>query len=123
MIRRPPRSTRTDTLFPYTTLFRSRGTRARDRRRALGAQPEARRAERPDAHGDRGGGRSPARAHGGARAGLRSEEHTSELQSLMRISYAVFCLKKKTTRMNHTKHIDITDKTPNQHSKHTSHTL
>src|SRR3546814_3795373 len=83
MIRRPPRSTRTDTLFPYTTLFRSAGALlhlgapnpdpclvpgtpplARDRRR----QPQPR---------------------------ARSEEHTSELQSLMRISYAVFCLKKK----------------------------
>src|SRR3546814_4921055 len=83
MIRRPPRSTRTDTLFPYTTLFRS------PRRRRL--------PPRLPAHGDRGGQR-PARgtvgggAHGRPR---RSEEHTSELQSLMRISYAVFCLKKK----------------------------
>src|SRR3546814_14271884 len=98
MIRRPPRSTRTDTLFPYTTLFRSYRKiecvwpphtsmmttgRSRDHRR------------------------NPARRHGGAApadrrsaGGLpplsgRSEEHTSELQSLMRISYAVFCLKKK----------------------------
>src|SRR3546814_5608817 len=90
MIRRPPRSTRTDTLFPYTTLFRSR---------LRAAQP--------------GACRRPARA--ARRAGFvarrrlsdrqppiglrvrrgRSEEHTSELQSLMRISYAVFCLKKK----------------------------
>src|SRR3546814_11643088 len=70
MIRRPPRSTRTDTLFPYTTLFRSRGGDADLQRRGRGA---ARRRQR---------------------AG-RSEEHTSELQSLMRISYAVFCLKKK----------------------------
>src|SRR3546814_9883983 len=87
MIRRPPRSTRTDTLFPYTTLFRSR----------QGADPGLLR---------RGGAR--ARYPGGfprvqfrralQRRGLRpprSEEHTSELQSLMRISYAVFCLKKK----------------------------
>src|SRR3546814_9980947 len=113
MIRRPPISTRTDTLFPYTTLFRSnlldmalrehrlatqpspghrcrrirRGlfarqigipfdgkeSLARDHVRILGAQPQSRRYHR-----------------------LRSEEHTSELQSLMRISYAVFCLKKKT---------------------------
>src|SRR3546814_6679127 len=74
-IRRPPRSTRTDTLFPYTTLFRSpdRGTR-----------PPAR-------------GSHLARASAGKSAdrSLRSEEHTSELPSLMRISYAVFCLKKK----------------------------
>src|SRR3546814_3482600 len=71
MIRRPPRSTRTDTLFPYTTLFRSR---CRGRRRARRRRP----------------------SHRGRRS-RRSEEHTSELQSLMRISYAVFCLKKKTT--------------------------
>src|SRR3546814_7301648 len=68
MIRRPPRSTRTDTLFPYTTLFRSRPTA-----------------------GSSCGGTSRR----WARPGRRSEEHTSELQSLMRISYAVFCLKKK----------------------------
>src|SRR3546814_2445442 len=80
MIRRPPRSTRTDTLFPYTTLFRSRG------RRLAGAE----------AGGLEGLARLPGaeieRLPGGAD---RSEEHTSELQSLMRISYAVFCLKKK----------------------------
>src|SRR3546814_13252753 len=70
MIRRPPRSTRTDTLFPYTTLFRSDPSH---QRRGSGA----------DAVGRKG----PVL--------LRSEEHTSELQSLMRISYAVFCLKKK----------------------------
>src|SRR3546814_15742650 len=70
MILRPPRSTRTDTLFPYTTLFRS----SRPRR------PRVRSA------------RCPCRAH---RQPYRSEEHTSELQSLMRLSYAVFCLKKK----------------------------
>src|SRR3546814_5996062 len=75
MIRRPPRSTRTDTLFPYTTLFRSGPRRsscspwcARSRRRRESAC-------------------------------ARSEEHTSELQSLMRISYAVFCLKKKTIKI------------------------
>src|SRR3546814_5515775 len=74
MIRRPPRSTRTDTLFPYTTLFRSEAsvlTRSPDRERFPEPGP-------------------PARA-----LVDRSEEHTSELQSLMRISYAVFCLKKK----------------------------
>src|SRR3546814_18554863 len=78
MIRRPPRSTRTDTLFPYTTLFRSGrvGQGRRDRR-----------------HG--GGARRQPQAGLCAGAGTRSEEHTSELQSLMRISYAVFCLKKK----------------------------
>src|SRR3546814_2603418 len=76
MIRRPPRSTRTDTLFPYTTLFRSllSGFAAGRRPRAAAEGIVAR--HRPRALG-------------------RSEEHTSELQSLMRISYAVFCLKKK----------------------------
>src|SRR3546814_6079407 len=76
MIRRPPRSTRTDTLFPYTTLFRSH-------RRAAGA-----RLADPGSHHRRTGMVEPGSAS-------RSEEHTSELQSLMRISYAVFCLKKK----------------------------
>src|SRR3546814_12627157 len=78
MIRRPPRSTRTDTLFPYTTLFRSAAA-------ARGATPAA---ARTPWHGEP---RSPAPRE-------RSEEHTSELQSLMRISYAVFCLKKKKSR-------------------------
>src|SRR3546814_14737226 len=83
MIRRPPRSTRTDTLFPYTTLFRSpRGGRR---------SPGRTRRGRPS--------RCPARPRSPAAAAwhrnARSEEHTSELQSLMRISYAVFCLKKK----------------------------
>src|SRR3546814_1622820 len=82
MIRRPPRSTRTDTLFPYTTLFRSpeRHHHGRGRR---GAGPGA--AGRP-------------RGRPAVSAVHRSEEHTSELQSLMRISYAVFCLKKKNHR-------------------------
>src|SRR3546814_9316911 len=75
IIRRPPRSTRTDTLFPYTTLFRSRAQDEVGRAFVVGDQ-------RPlDPIVDR--------------SLLRSEEHTSELQSLMRISYAVFCLKKK----------------------------
>src|SRR3546814_18535385 len=97
MIRRPPRSTRTDTLFPYTTLFRSRGVRVHPEQLldALRHHIPVVRPGRPDSwrrHADRG--RSPeARSTGGH--GLRSEEHTSELQSLMRISYAVFCLKKK----------------------------
>src|SRR3546814_10308728 len=90
MIRRPPRSTRTDTLFPYTTLFRSdqhaRAAIAQRRRRTLADIAET---------GDAG---DLARQHdiGCATDRVdRSEEHTSELQSLMRISYAVFCLKKK----------------------------
>src|SRR3546814_1534417 len=99
MIRRPPRSTRTDTLFPYTTLFRSAGRRqqallqvARPGRRRHGAGCQCRR------HG--GGFRASGRPAGGRWHG-RSEEHTSELQSLMRISYAVFCLKKKKKYRNH----------------------
>src|SRR3546814_7488852 len=94
MIRRPPRSTRTDTLFPYTTLFRSAhgagraavlGQQAHDREedlRLAGARlaDHAEGLARLDAEGDESG---------------RSEEHTSELQSLMRTSYAVFCLTKK----------------------------
>src|SRR3546814_14500795 len=78
MIRRPPRSTRTDTLFPYTTLFRSR-----PRRIAAGAASR------------RGLSQDARRRRGRLCDADRSEEHTSELQSLMRISYAVFCLKKK----------------------------
>src|SRR3546814_4691199 len=83
MIRRPPRSTRTDTLFPYTTLFRS-------------IDPEL-------AHHET--------RHAGpvVVSGARSEEHTSELQSLMRISYAVFCLKKKKKKKNITQIISKTN--------------
>src|SRR3546814_15811839 len=91
MIRRPPRSTRTDTLFPYTTLFRSNCDRG-----STCCSPDflrwcdKARTERWIC---------PAARHGPAANGLnaRSEEHTSELQSLMRISYAVFCLKNKKT--------------------------
>src|SRR3546814_3614663 len=98
MIRRPPRSTRTDTLFPYTTLFRSprrAGPRvprgARRSPRIAGAAQSPRHCAVRD-----GGARFLAGAGGQLqRAARRSEEHTSELQSLMRISYAVFCLKKK----------------------------
>src|SRR3546814_9544452 len=99
MIRRPPRSTRTDTLFPYTTLFRSGGGQDD----ALGQQAAVALHAREGGAGARG---VPARCRhqhletcGGSGLGQggqpRSEEHTSELQSLMRISYAVFCLKKK----------------------------
>src|SRR3546814_2091256 len=100
MIRRPPRSTRIDTLFPYTTLFRS-AVRGDERRAGL------------EARADFGGGadaffgveevkrQQACRAVEGSGGGVvdRSEEHTSELQSLMRISYAVFCLKKKKKRL------------------------
>src|SRR3546814_8712611 len=101
MIRRPPRSTRTDTLFPYTTLFRSLITRPKDLMdnatpgaNGLAAVGLLRLAALT--------GSDRYREHGEATVALvgplavRSEEHTSELQSLMRISYAVFCLKKKT---------------------------
>src|SRR3546814_7598761 len=101
MIRRPPRSTRTDTLFPYTTLFRSgRNLPAKTispalraflagqillaSRRSTALRPQAVQPARPPPVGSQQD---------------RSEEHTSELQSLMRISYAVFCLKKKSNNI------------------------
>src|SRR3546814_4425447 len=97
MIRRPPRSTRTDTLFPYTTLFRSRrhycnsaGMLDRARQR-LGLRSDVDDAERISQPLDK----APGHKH--RTLDRRSEEHTSELQSLMRISYAVFCLKTKTS--------------------------
>src|SRR3546814_13616224 len=96
MIRRPPRSTRTDTLFPYTTLFRSAPLRSANRQRPGVAGDGLQHVApvhrcRPAARGRRRIGAFLLRyQHLG-----RSEEHTSELQSLMRISYAVFCLKKK----------------------------
>src|SRR3546814_10268974 len=94
MIRRPPRSTRTDTLFPYTTLFRSslHPRRAGQLRAGGGAAGRVRDADQRQPARARRAARGAAPAGGG---GGRSEEHTSELQSLMRISYAVFCLKKK----------------------------
>src|SRR3546814_6659755 len=87
MIRRPPRSTRTDTLFPYTTLFRS--------------------------HSDHPHAGACAASKARRRSSARSKEHTSELQSLMRISYAVFCLKKKKSTNN--KHHS---KINNNHNRH-----
>src|SRR3546814_6502003 len=106
MIRRPPRSTRTDTLFPYTTLFRSvLGFRDQfvgvdDQRRVEVAEHQVRR-------------RALAQPPGWQ----RSEEHTSELQSLMRISYAVFCLKKKKPN-NISTHTKTTIYTPNTENTH-----
>src|SRR3546814_8066082 len=88
MIRRPPRSTRTDTLFPYTTLFRSI---APDKRRQFFRADDAKPNRAPAGSGDWYEMVSSFLGNGPN----RSEEHTSELQSLMRISYAVFCLKKK----------------------------
>src|SRR3546814_15435725 len=102
MIRRPPRSTRTDTLFPYTTLFRSIPNGDTVDRNARFFQDRELRCFGSAGH-------APAREYikqarlallefrGAKTRPIRSEEHTSELQSLMRISYAVFCLKKKKT--------------------------
>src|SRR3546814_10839540 len=108
MIRRPPRSTRTYTLFPDTTLFRSaQAARRHPLQRAPGPARRRRRVARdPGRDGDRKAG-----AHLGQGQPLRrSEEHTSELQSLMRNSYAVFCLKKKTIKQ-HTAHLHFRDHT------------
>src|SRR3546814_3468101 len=117
MIRRPPRSTRTDTLFPYTTLFRSDRSRfGYSHCKGLGRNNDNQcrhhrlRAERL-LHGRRAAeerGRRPHRHHR-APAHPRSEEHTSELQSLMRISYAVFCLKKKTQHQTRATTQDTSD--------------
>src|SRR3546814_10373653 len=96
MIRRPPRSTRTDTLFPYTTLFRSSRSYGFEYRES--PVPPRRAEENFSNILDEMMGRPnamPPRHHSINVHGSRSEEHTSELQSLMRISYAVFCLKKK----------------------------
>src|SRR3546814_2726433 len=96
MFRRPPRSTRTDTLLPYTTLFRS-GDRVAQVELALDqVVPGRRRRVLEVRHEDAGAAVQRVDDHLAVDgAGDRSEEHTSELQSLMRISYAVFCLKKK----------------------------
>src|SRR3546814_9021612 len=94
MIRRPPRSTRTDTLFPYTTLFRSQAAAG------LGIVEGSR-----VRLGNRQGSLVVhAKLFDGLQPDVGSEEHTSELQSLMRISYAVFCLKKKTILQNDSTH-------------------
>src|SRR3546814_5913533 len=128
MIRRPPRSTRTDTLFPYTTLFRS-ARAARGKRRVnmpvntyAGGLDSLARAFKTGVmgHPREGGERkrggtscrferslagccSPPPCRARPRRTIRSEEHTSELQSLMRISYAVFCLKKKKKKLKKVK--------------------
>src|SRR3546814_4778645 len=122
MSRRPPRSTRTDTLFPYTTLFRSHDQTDQRRIAAVPFEYFAAtvRAGRRGGGQCRGGsrrifpdglGRAPACAEGAGYFLARSEEHTSELQSLMRISYAVFCLKKKTNQIKH--HLNV-----NQYNSH-----
>src|SRR3546814_2071248 len=107
MIRRPPRSTRTDTLFPYTTLFRSDtllNAMVSSGRVTVGAAAGIRgdidrayaAVKDPNAYKP-----SEFQASFGSAVRARSEEHTSELQSLMRISYAVFCLKKKNKQKKH----------------------
>src|SRR3546814_3952660 len=120
MIRRPPRSTRTDTLFPYTTLFRSVAAPSVLQRHDVVQQ------------GDRDTAFSlwscfmPAGMAIAMLAGPRSEEHTSELQSLMRISYAVFCLKKKKTatekKSNNSKIMYLRSQL-NSHSDNASQTI
>src|SRR3546814_1787015 len=104
MIRRPPRSTRTDTLFPYTTLFRSAGADTIHRNVWLLPIPV---------------GSAPAaleptyvQRFASSASSTRSEEHTSELQSLMRISYAVFCLKKKKENPNNIENPELQFKHP-----------
>src|SRR3546814_10337847 len=117
MIRRPPRATRTDTLFPYTTLFRSSrramalamiaSATCAGQSGSLAADADATSAAGGPAYArpfdaiPTAGPELLAELRGGLR---RSEEHTSELQSLMRISYAVFCLKKKTARTTNVTH-------------------
>src|SRR3546814_2581783 len=114
MIRRPPRSTRTDTLFPYTTLFRSVvGFHGVSPLPLCGRDDQWMWAIRQPAGSRRSTmvsvlSRAKALPSLTTRISLRSEEHTSELQSLMRISYAVFCLKKKKNKYNN----DYKTKTP-----------
>src|SRR3546814_1679560 len=100
MIRRPPRSTRTDTLFPYTTLFRSGPSAAVCRIHRHKGKIEVGNIPFPVATGARKGHQCDI-GPGLEKLGPRDRKHTSELQSLMRISYAVFCLKKKKTTKEH----------------------
>src|SRR3546814_6733811 len=119
MIRRPPRSTRTDTLFPYTTLFRSTAVSVRPL--AISGRNLCRCSSEPKCSNGR---IMPIELFPTIReaASERSEEHTSELQSLMRISYAVFCLKKKNKnppnphKYHNSKHITSINTTENNQS-------
>src|SRR3546814_8445791 len=122
MIRRPPRSTRTDTLFPYTTLFRS-WARADRGKSGISCRREA---VSPAQGSAAGGGplRPEDRIVRGCDRGRshRSEEHTSELQSLMRISYAVFCLKKKKTTIQYHHKQTLKHHNKYQQNQHTTTT-
>src|SRR3546814_1702765 len=123
MIRRPPKTTRTYSRFPYTTLFRSIGFGDRHPRRALRLRP-ARRLER-GARTRRGKQAGRPCSEGRPRrqtARGRSEEHTSELQSLMRISYAVFCLTKKNNIRYYSQHARIQLRTKDADCYYSLHT-
>src|SRR3546814_5259346 len=119
MIRRPPRSTRTDTLFPYTTLFRSLAaqlTGLDDLRRLRERRHNVRRLQHREIDLRRRQLLELGQTHfRSQRLDRRSEEHTSELQSLMRISYAVFCLKKKNQ-----KHLNLNRQTNPKNTHHKS---
>src|SRR3546814_6081976 len=123
MIRRPPRSTRTDTLFPYTTLFRSaQAFRGRPLLRRPGRDHGAGGGRQDDGEGCCAGDQALQDRCGEAVSvvRLRSEEHTSELQSLMRISYAVFCLKKKKIKITLMTHRLCDSSLVKQYKKNTS---
>src|SRR3546814_8240194 len=123
MLRRPPRSTRTDTLFPYTTLFRSgEGRRRADAGGAdlLGRRSAQLRAQRVADRRVPGKPEDRPHRHCRRRPAIdRSEEHTSELQSLMRISYAVFCLKKKKKQKKNKRQISTNAQHTHSHTTDT----
>src|SRR3546814_4637202 len=123
MIRRPPRSTRTDTRLPYTTLFRSPLATA-SWTRSISAHRSARRSGGGLRAGQRPSSVSDTRRSSDAScARQRSEEHTSELQSLMRISYAVFCLKKKQQQNILQNKKQTTTRQTYNYNHHTTHNI
>src|SRR3546814_2351349 len=113
MIRRPPRSTRTDTLFPYTTLFRSQ---LHPREAKENASLES--IQHKFGTDEDWTGGLLREAWGNFDGISRSEEHTSELQSLMRISYAVFCLKKKKNKQQYKHSLSVHKTTTDKHTRH-----
>src|SRR3546814_1327150 len=122
MIRRPPRSTRTDTLFPYTTLFRSLNCGISQRAILIACALSSSKLIESDWRSARCIITTGSRTHKNVDDMLtnvwtpfRSEEHTSELQSLMRISYAVFCLKK--TKTKQTDHMSESNATRQSHKQ------